>query len=141
MFTQITRTGNLTKTPTLFRDQDGGKYTYASIACSRRFKNKAGEWQSGPRIVYDVHVTGNLAAAVVDLATRCGNVALEFTGRLIEEADDSGTIRQKVYADNVTVSLRGQNVTVDRPKGKPRQGPDLAAEASSAWEGQSDGTE
>lgn len=41
MFTQITRTGNLTKPPTLFRDQDGGKYTYASIACSRRFKDKA----------------------------------------------------------------------------------------------------
>ncbi|GAB3305782.1 single-stranded DNA-binding protein [Pseudoclavibacter terrae] len=139
MFTQITRTGNLTKTPTLFRDQDGGKYTYASIACSRRYRDKeSGEWQSGPRIVYDVHVTGNLAAAVVDLATRCGNVALEFTGRLIEEVDEAGTIRQKVYADNVTVSLRGQNVTVDRPKGKPRQGPDLAAEASSAWEEKAD---
>ncbi|PPF87554.1 hypothetical protein C5E07_16585 [Pseudoclavibacter sp. RFBJ3] len=63
---------------------------------------------------------------------------MEFTGRLTEEADESGTIRQKVYADNVAVSLRGQDVPVDRPKGKPRQGLDRAAEASSAWEEQTD---
>lgn len=136
MFTQITRTGNLTKAPTLYRDQDGGKYTYARIACSRRFKNNDDEWQSGPTIVYDVRIVGALAEAVVSLAERCGNIALEFTGRLIEEVDESGTIRQKVFADNVTVSLRGQAVSVERPRGKPRQGPDLATEASNAWQEQ-----
>ncbi|WP_258064010.1 MULTISPECIES: hypothetical protein [unclassified Pseudoclavibacter] len=42
-----------------------------STASSGGFKDKAsGEWQSGPRVVHDVHVIGNLAAAVVNLATR-----------------------------------------------------------------------
>ncbi len=112
----ITRTGNLAGTPTL-REGEKGAYTYARVLVSDRIRQEDGSYIDGPAIAYDVAVSGSQAANLVDVATRCGNVRVTFSGtyRVTEYRGEQGTRYQhEVRADDVAVSLRGQTITVER---------------------------
>lgn len=111
----IIRTGNLAETPTL-REGDRGQYCYARVLVTDRIK-QGDEWADGPTIAYDVSISGAQATALVDTATRCGNVRVTFSGdyRVSQWTTDQGETRitHQVRADEVGISLRGQTVTVE----------------------------
>ena len=112
----ITRTGNLAETPTL-REGDNGPYTYARVLVSDRLRQKDGSYIDGPTIGYDVAVSGNQAVNLVEAAERSGNIRVTFSGRyrVSEYKGEQGTrLQHEVNADEVSVSLRGQSVTVER---------------------------
>lgn len=113
----ITRTGNLVATPEL-REGEKSKYAYARIAVSDRVRMN-GEWVDGPTTFYTVALNGRDAEAVVALAQASGNVRLVVTGELTTtgyKAEGSDEIRfeNRISADEVGVSLRGQDVQVAR---------------------------
>lgn len=112
----ITRTGNLTGTPVL-RNSENGQYTYAQVAVSDRIRKDDGSYVDGPTVFYNVAVSGSQAANLVAAAERSGNIRITFCGRyqVTEYKNEQGTrIQHEVRADEVSVSLRGQNVTVER---------------------------
>lgn len=112
----ITRVGNLTETPTL-RQGDNGPYTYARVAVSDRIRQEDGSYVDGPAVFYDVAVSGSQATNLVETAERSGNIRITFSGRyrVTEYRGEQGTrIQHEVRADEVSVSLRGQSVSVDR---------------------------
>ncbi|CAM5540047.1 single-stranded DNA-binding protein [Leifsonia shinshuensis] len=112
----ITRTGNLAETPTL-REGERGAYTYARVIVSDRIRQEDGSYADGPAIAYDVAVSGNQAVNLVEVAERSGNIRVTFSGRyrVTEFTGEQGTrIQHEVRADEVSVSLRGQSVTVER---------------------------
>lgn len=113
----ITRTGNLAATPEL-RSGDKGSYTYARVLVSDRIRQKDGSYIDGPKIPYDVSVSGAQAENLVDAAERSGNIRVTFSGTYIVDSyqpDDNSDPRpvHRVYADEIGVSLRGQRVTVE----------------------------
>ena len=112
----ITRTGNLTETPTL-RTGENGPYTYARVAVSDRIRQEDGSYDDGPTVFYDVAVGGSQATNLVEAAERSGNIRITFSGRyrVTEYKGEQGTrIQHEVRADEVSVSLRGQSVAVER---------------------------
>ena len=112
----ITRTGNLTEAPTL-RTGDNGPYTYARVAVSDRIRQEDGSYVDGPAVFYDVAVGGSQATNLVEAAERSGNIRITFSGRyrVTEYKGEQGTrIQHEVRADEVSVSLRGQSVAVER---------------------------
>ena len=112
----ITRTGNLAATPTL-REGDNGPYTYARVAVSDRIRQEDGSYVDGPAVFYDVAVGGSQATNLVEAAERSGNIRITFSGRyrVTEYKGEQGTrIQHEVRADEVSVSLRGQSVAVER---------------------------
>ena len=112
----ITRTGNLTEAPTL-RTGDSGPYTYARVAVSDRIRQEDGSYVDGPAVFYDVAVGGSQATNLVEAAERSGNIRITFSGRyrVTEYKGEQGTrIQHEVRADEVSVSLRGQSVAVER---------------------------
>lgn len=112
----ITRTGNLTETPTL-RTGENGPYTYARVAVSDRIRQEDGSYVDGPAVFYDVAVGGSQATNLVEAAERSGNIRITFSGRyrVTEYKGEQGTrIQHEVRADEVSVSLRGQSVAVER---------------------------
>jgi len=112
----ITRTGNLTEAPTL-RTGESGPYTYARVAVSDRIRQEDGSYVDGPSVFYDVAVGGSQATNLVEAAERSGNIRITFSGRyrVTEYKGEQGTrIQHEVRADEVSVSLRGQSVAVER---------------------------
>lgn len=112
----ITRTGNLAETPKL-REGERGKYCYARIIVNDRYQDSEGKAVDGPKIAYDVAVSGSQAEQLVATAERSGNIRVTFSGRYRVTAyeGESGTrIQHEVRADEIGVSLRGQSVTVER---------------------------
>ena len=112
----ITRTGNLTEAPTL-RTGESGPYTYARVAVSDRIRQEDGSSVDGPAVFYDVAVGGSQATNLVEAAERSGNIRITFSGRyrVTEYKGEQGTrIQHEVRADEVSVSLRGQSVAVER---------------------------
>lgn len=112
----ITRTGNLTDTPTL-REGQNGPYTYARVAVNDRIRQDDGSYVDGPATYYDVAVNGNQAVNLVEAAERSGNIRVTFSGRyrVTEYQGEQGTrVQHEVRADEVGVSLRGQSVAVER---------------------------
>jgi single-strand DNA-binding protein len=112
----ITRTGNLTEAPTL-RTGESGPYTYARVAVSDRIRQEDGSCVDGPAVFYDVAVGGSQATNLVEAAERSGNIRITFSGRyrVTEYKGEQGTrIQHEVRADEVSVSLRGQSVAVER---------------------------
>lgn len=112
----ITRTGNLTEAPTL-RTGESGPYTYARVAVSNRIRQEDGSYVDGPAVFYDVAVGGSQATNLVEAAERSGNIRITFSGRyrVTEYKGEQGTrIQHEVRADEVSVSLRGQSVAVER---------------------------
>jgi len=112
----ITRTGNLAATPTL-REGDNGPYTYARVLVSDRIRQEDGSYVDGPAVFYDVAVGGSQATNLVEAAERSGNIRITFSGRyrVTEYKGEQGTrIQHEVRADEVSVSLRGQSVAVER---------------------------
>lgn len=112
----ITRTGNLTEAPTL-RTGESGPYTYARVAVSDRIRQEDGSYVDGPAVFYDVAVGGSQATNLVEAAERSGNIRITFSGRyrVTEFRGEQGTrIQHEVRADEVSVSLRGQSVAVER---------------------------
>lgn len=112
----ITRTGNLTEAPTL-RTGENGPYTYARVAVSDRIRQEDGSYVDGPAVFYDVAVGGSQATNLVEAAERSGNIRITFSGRyrVTEFRGEQGTrIQHEVRADEVSVSLRGQSVDVER---------------------------
>ena len=112
----ITRTGNLTEAPTL-RTGESGPYTYARVAVSDRIRQEDGSYVDGPAVFYDVAVGGSQATNLVEAAERRGNIRITFSGRyrVTEYKGEQGTrIQHEVRADEVSVSLRGQSVAVER---------------------------
>ena len=112
----ITRTGNLTEAPTL-RTGESGPYTYARVAVSDRIRQEDGSYVDGPAVFYDVAVGGSQATNLVEAAERSGNIRITFSGRyrVTEDKGEQGTrIQHEVRADEVSVSLRGQSVAVER---------------------------
>lgn len=78
-----------------------------------RMRDNEGNWTDGPAVAYDVAVNGNQAEKLVGTAETSGNVRITVAGRYwVEEYD--GTTQHKVRADEVAVSLRGQEVVVNR---------------------------
>ena len=111
-----TRTGNLTEAPTL-RTGESGPYTYARVAVSDRIRQEDGSYVDGPAVFYDVAVGGSQATNLVEAAERSGNIRITFSGRyrVTEYKGEQGTrIQHEVRADEVSVSLRGQSVAVER---------------------------
>ncbi len=111
----ITRTGNLTEAPTL-RTGESGPYTYARVAVSDRIRQEDGSYVDGPAVFYDVAVGGSQATNLVEAAAS-GNIRITFSGRyrVTEYKGEQGTrIQHEVRADEVSVSLRGQSVAVER---------------------------
>lgn len=120
----ITRTGNLAETPTL-RQGDSGPYTYARMIVSDRLRQDDGAYVDGPAIAYDVAVNGNQAMNLVEAAERSGNIRVTFSGRyrVTEYQGEQGTrVQHEVRADEVSVSLRGQSVTVERNRADGGEG-------------------
>ena len=79
---------------------------------------------------YDVLVSGSQAVNLVDAAKASGNIRITFAGRyrITEWRGDQGTrIQHEVRADEVSVSLLGQRVTVERPRG------DVASKESTSF--------
>ena len=112
----ITRTGNLTEAPTL-RTGESGPYTNARVAVSDRIRQEDGSYVDGPAVFYDVAVGGSQATNLVEAAERSGNIRITFSGRyrVTEYKGEQGTrIQHEVRADEVSVSLRGQSVAVER---------------------------
>ena len=112
----ITRTGNLTEAPTL-RTGESGPYTYARVAVSDRIRQEDGSYVDGPAVFYDVAVGGSQATNLVEAAERSGNIRVTFSGRyrVSEYKGEQGTrLQHEVNADEVSVSLRGQSVAVER---------------------------
>ena len=112
----IARTGNLTEAPTL-RTGESGPYTYARVAVSDRIRQEDGSYVDGPAVFYDVAVGGSQATNLVEAAERSGNIRITFSGRyrVTEYKGEQGTrIQHEVRADEVSVSLRGQSVAVER---------------------------
>ena len=112
----ITRTGNLTEAPTL-RTGESGPYTYARVLVSDRIRQEDGSYVDGPAVFYDVAVGGSQATNLVEAAERSGNIRITFSGRyrVTEYKGEQGTrIQHEVRADEVSVSLRGQSVAVER---------------------------
>ena len=112
----ISRVGNLTETPTL-RQGDNGPYAYARVAVSDRIRQEDGSYVDGPAVFYDVAVSGSQATNLVETAERSGNIRIAFSGRyrVTEYRGEQGThIQHEVRADEVSVSLRGQSVSVER---------------------------
>ena len=112
----ITHTGNLTEAPTL-RTGESGPYTYARVAVSDRIRQEDGSYVDGPAVFYDVAVGGSQATNLVEAAERSGNIRITFSGRyrVTEYKGEQGTrIQHEVRADEVSVSLRGQSVAVER---------------------------
>jgi len=71
---------------------------------------------TGPPIANDVAVSGNQAVYLVEAAERAGNIRVTFSGRyrITEYRGEQGSrIQHEVRADEVSVSLRGQSVTVE----------------------------
>lgn len=110
----ITRTGNLAGTPEL-REGERGPYTYARIIVSDRIRQEDGSYTDGPAIAYDVLVNGSQAVNLVDAAEASGNIRITFAGRyrVTEWQGEQGTRVQH----EVSVSLIGQKVTVERTRG------------------------
>lgn len=124
----ITRTGNLAATPTL-REGDNGPYTYARVLVSDRIRQEDGSYTDGPTVAYDVAVSGNQAQNLVEAAEESGNIRVTFSGRyrVTEYKGENGTrIQHQVNADEVSVSLRGQRVRVE----KGTAGTEAGSEAS-----------
>jgi len=112
----ITRTGNLAATPTL-RERERGAYTYARVIVTDRIRQEDGSYVDGPAVFYDVAVGGSQATNLVEAAERSGNIRITFSGRyrVTEYKGEQGTrIQHEVRADEVSVSLRGQSVAVER---------------------------
>ena len=115
----IVRTGNLASTPEL-REGEYGSYTFARVIVSDRIRQEDGSYVSGPAIAYDVLVSGSQAVNLVDAAKASGNIRITFAGlyRVTEWRGDAGTrIEHEVRANEVSVSLLGQRVMVERPRG------------------------
>lgn len=111
----IVRTGNLAKTPTL-REGQNGPYLYARILVHDRYK-EGDQFIDGPVTAYDVEVTGQLAHSLHRTATESGNVRVTFSGDYTVRAyrvKETGEVRtsHKVRADEISVSLRNQHVSV-----------------------------
>ena len=112
----ITTIGNLVATPELRENEKGGKYAYARIAVSDRVR-LGDEWVDSPTTFYTVTLNGRDAEAVVAIAQASGNVRLVVTGERSTKAykpEGSDEIRfeNRIHADEVGVSLRGQDVHV-----------------------------
>lgn len=115
----ITRTGNLAGAPEL-REGERGPYTYARVIVSDRIRQEDGSYTDGPAIAYDVLVSGNQAVNLVAAAEASGNIRITFAGRyrVTEWQGEQGTrVQHEVRADEVSVSLIGQKVTVERSRG------------------------
>ncbi|MFF7684517.1 single-stranded DNA-binding protein [Microbacterium sp. NPDC007973] len=124
----ITRTGNLAATPEL-RQGERGPYTYARVLVTDRIKQDDDTYADGATIGYDVAVSGSEAVNLVDAAEASGNIRVTFSGRyrVTEYKGENGTrIQHQVNADEVSVSLRGQRVRVE----KGTAGTEAGSEAS-----------
>lgn len=124
----ITRTGNLAETPTL-RQGERGPYAYARVIVTDRIRQDDGSYVDGAPIGYDVAVSGSEAVNLVDAAEVSGNIRVTFAGRyrVTEYKGENGTrVQHQVNADEVSVSLRGQRVRVE----KGTAGTEAGSEAS-----------
>ncbi|MBO1903195.1 single-stranded DNA-binding protein [Leucobacter weissii] len=114
----ITFTGNLAKTPELRTDKNNRPYTFARVIRTDRVRNSSGEFEDGGTEGYDVAVWGADAEALCELAERCGNIRVTVSGEeLLEVYTPEGgepRIVRKVLDADVSVSLRGQTVTVEK---------------------------
>lgn len=119
----IVRTGNLAATPKL-QQGERGSYTYARVIVTDSIK-KGDNYVDGPAIAYDVAVSGRDAERLVATAERDGNVRVIFAGRyyITEYTTKDGTTRlqHNVQADQIGVSLRGQDVHVPGKKQQPTE--------------------
>ena len=82
-----------------------------------RIRQEDGSYVDGPAVFYDVAVGGSQATNLVEAAERSGNIRITFSGRyrVTEYKGEQGTrIQHEVRADEVSVSLRGQSVAVER---------------------------
>lgn len=125
----IVRTGNLVDTPEL-REGEHGPYTYARVIVSDRIRQEDGSYVNGPAIAYDVLAGGSQAVNLVEAAKASGNIRIMFADRyrVTEWRGEQGTrIQHEVRADEVSVSLLGQRVAVERPRG------DVASKESTSF--------
>ncbi|MCT2980613.1 single-stranded DNA-binding protein [Propionibacterium freudenreichii] len=98
--------------------------TRPCMVCGRRVSDRIrqedGSYTDGPAIAYDVLVSGNQAVNLVAAAEASGNIRITFAGRyrVTEWQGEQGTrVQHEVRADEVSVSLIGQKVTVERSRG------------------------
>ncbi|UEJ84622.1 single-stranded DNA-binding protein (plasmid) [Brachybacterium halotolerans subsp. kimchii] len=114
----IVRTGNLARTPEL-QQGERGSYTYARVLVTDSIK-KGDEYVDGATTPYDVAVSGRDAERLVASAERNGNIRIMFAGRyyVSEYTAKDGTTRlqHNVNADEIGVSLRGQDIDVVNKK-------------------------
>ncbi|WP_316295775.1 single-stranded DNA-binding protein [Clavibacter michiganensis] len=112
----INLTGNLASTPVL-REGNKGPYTYATVIVTDRFRNDAGEYVDGPKMAYELAVSGAQATGLVATAKACGNIRVTFSGdyTVREFVGEKGTfVQHKVRVDEIGASFRHQNITVER---------------------------
>lgn len=115
----ITRTGNLAKTPEL-RAGEKGSYTYARIIVTDRVRDGKGGYIDGETTGYDVAVSGSQAENLVATAEASGNIRITVSGRyevVRDEYEGNVRVKHRIYADEVSVSLRGQTATVKSTSG------------------------
>lgn len=119
MTTFISFSGNLAKAPELRTDKNDRPFTFARVIRTDRVRNKqTGEFEEGGTEGYDVAVWGAQAEVLCDLAERCGNIRVQVSGEEVlelykPEGGEARTVRKVLDAD-VSVSLFGQHVTVER---------------------------
>lgn len=83
--------GNLARTPKLEHDADTGRpYTYATVLCTERYQDEAGDWKDAATREYSLRIGGKRAEHLVATAEREGNVAIAFAGVVSERAWTSG---------------------------------------------------
>jgi single-strand DNA-binding protein len=117
MTNHISFVGNLAEAPELRHDRNERPYTFARVIRTDRVR-KGDDFVDGGTQGYDVAVWGADAEALCDLAARCGNVRVKVEGEELldtytPEGGEPRTVRKVLDAD-VTVSLRGQTLTVEK---------------------------
>lgn len=132
----IVRSGNLASTPEL-RDGERGKYCYARVIVTDRIR-KGDEYVDGPEEGYDVAVSGDQAVRLVAAAEASGNVRVLFAGtyRLESWTDRDGNerVQRRVSADEIGISLRLQDVRVEKRKDK-KENDQAPAKVEDVFEG------
>ncbi len=112
----INLTRALASTPVL-REGTTGPYTYATVIVTDRFLNDDGEYIDGPKMAYELAVSGAQATGLVATAKACGNIRVAFSGdyTVREFTGEKGTfLEHKVRVDQIGASFRNQNITVER---------------------------
>lgn len=134
----LTIVGNLTKDPTKRSYLEDGKPTYMvqlSVASSKRMKNSAGEWESGPTTFVDVSCWSKVAENA--LLTLGKGMSVIVYGRLeqnkwkTEEGENRSQLR--VHAITVGPDLRKCKGVMTKTPYEPRPNPS-AADTSEASE-------